>query len=218
MHHSRISDTYREGVRNFIDFVRSKLGESCDIRCPCVECMNRYTLKQETVVSHLCLKGMMVTYDKWVHHGESISEQLEGQQSDCNDFSNNGNFEFDDGSNEDDFLTLLNEIRRAAHINDVQENEENGSRDREHTEFEKILQMLGKELYPDCKNFSVLSFVIKLLHLKVYNHWTNKSLDMLLGLMKDVLPDGANVPKSYYEAKTMLREIGLGYETIHACK
>ena len=29
---------------------------------------------------------------------------------------------------------------------------------------------------------------------------------------------GTNIPSSFYEAKRKLRDQGLGYETIHACK
>lgn len=217
MYHVRISETYREGVRSFIDFVRSKKGENCEIRCPCIRCTNRYSYNQQEVASHLCVNGIMKTYDKWVHHGENDLQQPQGHLDDSNNFENNVTFDFDEGGTEDDFHTLLDDIRRAAH-NGVEESEDRDTHTREHTEFEKVLQNLEEELYPGCQSHSILSFVIKLLHLKVYNHWTNKSIDMLLGFMKEVLPNGAKLPKSYYEAKTMLREIGLGYETIHACK
>ncbi|KAL3826143.1 hypothetical protein ACJIZ3_022172 [Penstemon smallii] len=41
---------------------------------------------------------------------------------------------------------------------------------------------------------------------------------MLLELIRQVLPNGETLPKTFYEAKSLLRELGLGYETIHACK
>ncbi|KAK9943496.1 hypothetical protein M0R45_009103 [Rubus argutus] len=37
-------------------------------------------------------------------------------------------------------------------------------------------------------------------------------------LYPDSHPEGATVPESHYKAKKMLRELGLGYESIHACK
>nr|XP_015621188.1 uncharacterized protein LOC4326258 isoform X1 [Oryza sativa Japonica Group]XP_015621190.1 uncharacterized protein LOC4326258 isoform X1 [Oryza sativa Japonica Group]XP_025883272.1 uncharacterized protein LOC4326258 isoform X1 [Oryza sativa Japonica Group]XP_025883275.1 uncharacterized protein LOC4326258 isoform X1 [Oryza sativa Japonica Group] len=40
---------------------------------------------------------------------------------------------------------------------------------------------------------------------------------MLLKLLKEALPTGDTLPASYYEAKKMLRDLGLGYESIHAC-
>ncbi|KAL6327397.1 hypothetical protein AAG906_019710 [Vitis piasezkii] len=75
-----------------------------------------------------------------------------------------------------------------------------------------------RELYPGCTKFSALSFLVKLMHIKVLNRWSNKSFDMLLELLLDVFPDGANIPKSHYDAKKMLQDFGLGYDSIHACK
>ena len=33
-----------------------------------------------------------------------------------------------------------------------------------------------------------------------------------------MLLDGKNIPTSYYEAKKILRDLGLGYEAIHVCR
>ncbi|KAK2647833.1 hypothetical protein Ddye_015322 [Dipteronia dyeriana] len=56
------------------------------------------------------------------------------------------------------------------------------------------------------------------MHIKVLNHWSNKSFDTLLQFFKDILPEGLNIPMSLYNAKKMLRDLGLGYVSIHACK
>lgn len=213
-HHERILATYRNGVMSFIKHVRATIGPTVDIRCPCIKCMNLYTKTQEEVSSHLCINGIMPSYDKWIYHGEPIPRipNEHGQ----NIFSQNEEFmDYDLDGDEDEIETLMEDINRGTFA--VGGNEDT-FQNRNHTRFEQMLNMLDKELYPGCQKYSILSFVIKLLHLKVFNHWTNKSIDMLLELIKDVLPDGANLPKSYYEAKTMLREIGLGYLPIHACK
>ena len=57
-----------------------------------------------------------------------------------------------------------------------------------------------------------------MMHVKVLNCWSDKSFDMLLQLLIDAFPKGSNIPKTYYDAKKMLRELGLGYNSIHACK
>ena len=59
---------------------------------------------------------------------------------------------------------------------------------------------------------------MKLLHLKVFNKWSIKSLDLILDLLKETFPEGAHLPNSSYEAKRMLKDLGLRYEIIHACK
>ena len=46
---------------------------------------------------------------------------------------------------------------------------------------------------------------------------TNACFDDDLQLLKDVLPEGNNCPRSFYEVKTMLRSLGLEHVQIHAC-
>ena len=41
---------------------------------------------------------------------------------------------------------------------------------------------------------------------------------MLLELLLDAFPNGTSIPKSHYDVKKMLRDFGLGYDSIHACK
>ena len=68
-------------------------------------------------------------------------------------------------------------------------------------------------------NNSSLKFLVKTMHIKVLKDWSNKSFDMMLDLKKSVFPMcGTNVPSSFYESKRKLHDLGLGYETIHACK
>ena len=59
-----------------------------------------------------------------------------------------------------------------------------------------------------------------MMHVKVLNCWsTNKFFDMMLDLIKSVFSMyGTNVSSLFYEAKRKLRDLRLGYETIHACK
>ena len=56
-----------------------------------------------------------------------------------------------------------------------------------------------------------------LMHIKVLNSWSNKFFDMLLELLKVEFPMTA-IPSSFYEAKWKQCDLGLRYETIHACK
>ncbi|XP_028126746.1 uncharacterized protein LOC114323365 [Camellia sinensis] len=51
----------------------------------------------------------------------------------------------------------------------------------------------------------------------VTNHWSNKSVNTLLEFLTKLLPKDNLVPKSFYEAKKILRDLGLSYELIDAC-
>lgn len=43
---------------------------------------------------------------------------------------------------------------------------------------------------------------------------TNKSFDMLLDLLIKAMPRGIKIPGSHYEARSYLRALGLGYESL----
>ncbi|XP_048323122.2 uncharacterized protein LOC125420525 [Ziziphus jujuba] len=93
-----------------------------------------------------------------------------------------------------------------------------GDQDHRNKEFSRLFAEVESELYPGCTKFSALTFLVRLMHIKALNHWSNKSFSMLLELLKEALPEGTKLPKSYYKAKCTLHAIGLGYEMIHACK
>ncbi|KAA0036909.1 late secretory pathway protein AVL9-like [Cucumis melo var. makuwa] len=57
------------------------------------------------------------------------------------------------------------------------------------------------------------------MNIAVLNGWSNKSFDMLLELLRAAFPMcSTTIPSSFYEAKRKLRDLGLRYETINACK
>jgi hypothetical protein len=71
--------------------------------------------------------------------------------------------------------------------------------------FYKLINDSQQELYPGCKKFSKLSFLIRLLHLKCAGKWSNKHFDTLLDLLRESFLDGVEVPKSYYEAEKIMK-------------
>ena len=73
------------------------------------------------------------------------------------------------------------------------------------------------ELYPGCKNFLKIFFLVHLFYIKYLNGWSGKSFTMLLQLLKDAFSDGTSLPTSCYEAKKLVKELDLGYEKIHSC-
>ncbi|XP_052209223.1 uncharacterized protein LOC127812741 [Diospyros lotus] len=84
--------------------------------------------------------------------------------------------------------------------------------------FVRLLREAQRELYPGWQDVSLLSFLVKILHLKELNKWSNKSFEMTLQLFKEVLPKHSTIPNSPYEVKKILRDLGLGYVYIDACK
>ncbi|CAA0805905.1 Unknown protein [Striga hermonthica] len=100
-------------------------------------------------------------------------------------------------------------------INDV------GAESFEQAHVNKVCESLSvdaeKPLYGGCKNFSRLTAILKLINLKAANGWSDKSFTELLCLLKEMLPEDNELPKSNYDAKKVLCPLGLGYRKIHAC-
>ena len=84
--------------------------------------------------------------------------------------------------------------------------------------FARVLEEAKRELYAGCANFSRFSFLVKLLHIKTYYWISNTTFTAILKLLSLALPACNELPSSYNEAKKYLRELGLGYDSIHVCK
>ena len=74
------------------------------------------------------------------------------------------------------------------------------------------------ELYPGYKKFTKVAFILKMLHIKTSCTMSNKAFDMIIKFIKEALPDGETLPRSYREAKRFCWDLSFGYESIHACK
>ncbi|XP_019256426.1 PREDICTED: uncharacterized protein LOC109234832 [Nicotiana attenuata] len=83
--------------------------------------------------------------------------------------------------------------------------------------FEQLMKEANEELYPGCKKFSKLSFLLHMYRTKCMFKWSNESFNALLGLLKDALSEGEKLPPSFYETKKIVEGLGLKYEKIHAC-
>ena len=67
--------------------------------------------------------------------------------------------------------------------------------DEETLHFLILIQDAQIELYPDCKKLKKLSFVVRLLHIKLLCGWTDKSITMLLELLNEAFPEDVKLPK-----------------------
>ena len=219
---NKMSKEYQDGVNYFVDFAVTSSGSDDKIRCPCLKCMNVERHVSVVIVFHLIQNGIAPSYKTWMHHGEPIpaNHQLVSNES-CQPSGESAGdgVAADEHENPDDIERLVNDYYAAAIMNDEELDELPDNVETESVwNFDKLMKDAHQELYPRCK-FTLLSFVIKLLHVKVLNKWSNKSFDTLLGLLKELLPiSEQDVLGNIYEAKKFLRDLGLGYVPIHACK
>ncbi|XP_073103331.1 uncharacterized protein [Elaeis guineensis] len=146
----------------------------------------------------------------------TIEENLE----ECNANSRD-NLDEEENTDYDDLIGMVHDacafINTDVERDDVNEGYEPQEPNSEAAAFYRLLKDTDKNLYPRCDKVSKLSFVVKLLHLKCSNNWSDTSMDKLLKVFKKVLPNGALVPNSFYEAKKLIQDLGLEYIKIDAC-
>jgi hypothetical protein len=121
----------------------------------------------------------------------------------------------EESNEEDDISDLLRDL--ACSLDDRGDFEDNSSVQQpdELVALQKLVAANSQELYPTCKNYSSLRFLIRLLHIKVLGGWSDKSFNLLLDLLNDAFPEGSALPRNFYEAKKLVKFIGLGYTSIH---
>jgi hypothetical protein len=59
--------------------------------------------------------------------------------------------------------------------------------------------------------------VVKLLHMKSLYRISNSTFSATVKLLAEAFPECNTLPKSYNEAKNLMKELGLGYDSIHMC-
>ncbi|XP_071931860.1 uncharacterized protein [Coffea arabica] len=220
-----LSSHYKFGLKDFIEFAKTNgMGLDGKLFCPCRRCRNSKRKSISQVESDLSEKGFCMYYKNWVFHGEPFSAHSYMSSGKNNNLDENGvggetdfinetvynDFDMNENGESDELPDLLDEIRNA--------HESGTSSEWDSKNFDKLLNDAQRELYPGCKKYSLLRFIVSFLHIKVMNHMTNKAFDMMLEFLKDVLPEGEILPSSFYGAMKILSGIGLGYQKIDVCK
>jgi len=206
----RHTKTYLQGVNGFLAFAFSNSAVGSKILCPCRKCVNSFWKEASEVREHLICDGFLKGYRTWNLHGEASSSV------------NYGNCDaaevIEDSSEDDEISDLLRDL--AAGLDDRGDFEDNSSTLEtcpELVALQKLVAENSKELYPNCKKYIQLRFLIRLLHIKLLGGWSDRSMNLLLDLLNDALPEGSNLPRNFHEAKKLVKSIGVGYNSIHAC-
>ncbi|XP_028101631.1 uncharacterized protein LOC114300952 [Camellia sinensis] len=196
----RMSKLSNDGVKLFLQFAIGVIDQNGNLLCPCIKCVNVYRQNLQNVEIHLLQYGIMQTYTIWHQHREPRVSNEAYRDDEMRV----------DGDEIVGGIEALVEDRIRGESTDTTQGEEVRT-------FDQLLTDAKRELFPNCTNYTLLKFVIEVLNMKVTNHWTNKSIDMMLEFLSRLLPKENLVPKSTYEAKKILRDLGLSYELIHAC-
>ncbi|CAN1782437.1 hypothetical protein LINPERHAP1_LOCUS15825 [Linum perenne] len=209
--HNRLGEEYNRGVVEFLDYAFQRNGGGNEVRCPCVKCLNARLETRDTILVHLKLYGILANYTFWCHHGERLDEDFESRSptNTPNNFSSIHQLISDLRPS----IGSSVEIGAGLDYDDGFTDEPN----EDARKFYRLLDESEKPIYNGCKS-SMLSIMVKLLHIKTIGNWSNESFTMLLKMLKeDLLPDGSSLPESYYESKKTIRDLGLSYKKIDAC-
>ncbi|KAK1383153.1 hypothetical protein POM88_020888 [Heracleum sosnowskyi] len=195
----RFSKEYVEGIKAFVENAFPLFSVGDEMKCPCKNCNDQNWHRQDVIYDHLICTGPSPLHVHWICEVSQKKAQ--------------GNSDFMESETGDGFGDKLEEM-----FNCVGKNFQNVE-DEPNAEARKFSQHLeeGKQpLYPGCEKFSRLSFLIRLYHLKCIHGISNSGFGDLLLLIKDAFPQ-ANVPLSFNAAKTIIKDLGLDYQKIHAC-
>ena len=84
--------------------------------------------------------------------------------------------------------------------------------------FYRLLEEARQELYPGCKEATKVSFIVRLFQIKCMYGMSNACLRSILHLFSLVLPEGHCVPNTLEKVQSVVQELGLNYDKIHACE
>ncbi|XP_069145925.1 uncharacterized protein [Solanum lycopersicum] len=157
------------------------------------------------VEDHLICHGFVHGDTEWVFHGEGFSSRNTPHPTN----------EIETSNMHDDIDRLLHDTFRIV----VDDQRHEGMREgppEDAKRFFKLVEKGKEELYPECKNFSKLSFTIWLYLFKCIHKLDDVAFSDLLDLIRESIPF-SQIPDSFYKAKKVIKELGLNYEKIHAC-
>lgn len=212
---------YLKGMDDFLDFAFSGPNPPNTIRCPCCRCNNIKFKTRSEVDRHLLDFGFEPSYDNWEYHGESSDDS--SSDSDLKDADNIGYGADHERSDDAQTFNMLYDMHQSFNAN--RENvfdhptssNSNEEPNKEAKRFYGLVKDAEQTLYPGCKKFSKLSFIIRLFQMKCLYGWSNTSLDSLLKLLAEAFPEGNVLPDSMYEVRKIIKDLGLDYVKIDAC-
>jgi hypothetical protein len=193
---------FEAGVIDFLNASFAKAAKGSQICCPCKRCMNRYWHRRDEVFDHLKGHGFVEDYYVWVFHGEGASQTRFNTGLEDN---GDGIHDYFDELLHDRFRDTLEETSTVE-----------GGLNEDVKKFYKLVEDRKQELFPGCKSFSKLSFIVRLLLYKTLHGLSNVAFDDLLRLLQEMIPE-AKLPASFTQARKIVRDLGLDYKKIPAC-
>ncbi|CAM8975640.1 unnamed protein product [Rhodiola kirilowii] len=209
---------FAQGITNFVNFVKQKKPRRTTHKCPCRRCrLHHAKLSLDEIQTHLFRNGIMQDYTTWTSHGEvendaSSSIYTQRQQyvmeKSCGTVEESGAYYMDPT------IEMLNDAFPFPEPQDDIETEYLGKE--AYDKYQRLLAEAHTPIYVGSDK-TVLGTILSAMKVKVDNGWSDKSFNDHLRITQDLLPSPNNYPGSYSEVKRLLKNLGMGYEIIHAC-
>ncbi|KAL6656744.1 hypothetical protein ACP70R_004524 [Stipagrostis hirtigluma subsp. patula] len=216
---------YKVGVEQFLLFAFRDVPYGGKVLCPCVKCANCIMKTRNEIREDLKCDEFLRGYTRWNKHGEDLpAEELSDPSA--RTCLSNANHDIDTNSLEfDNMHGLLHAAFGVpeesspcdAEVNPTVPESSPMAEQVENPTFANLSKDANIELYPGCKSFSKLSFIVRLYQNKCLYGWSKESVTAQLKMWADALPAGSHVPTNYYQAKKVINSLGLDYQKIHAC-
>lgn len=196
-----ITDEYIAGVKEFLDFAyENGPVNNGNIRCPCTKCKLRNYLGKDEVANHLLHNGFLRGYTKWVRHGE-----------DDVPVQNNSSIQRE---SRNPYVDMV--IDATRHQFDQEDRNKTEEPNPNAAKFYKLLADAEQPLWEGCKTHSTLSVISMLMNIKSEHNMSQSCFDRVISCLKSMLPPNT-LPGNFYEAKKMMKALGLEYIKIDAC-
>ncbi|CAM8986262.1 unnamed protein product [Rhodiola kirilowii] len=210
---------YVRGLVDFVEFAKQN-GENTQV-CPCKRCLLvKGRLSLNNMFVHLINYSMMKGYKTWTSHGENINEPspyMLRQQWLAERYGESSSGVMHQQSNPTmDILQDQFPFQHEDHMNMNVDDVDSESR----IAYERYNNLVGEAqtpLYRSCDK-TVLETILRAMQIKVESRLSDKGFDKMLLNTKAILPPDNNYPGSYKDVKKIIKNMGLGYETIHACE
>ncbi|CAM8929746.1 unnamed protein product [Rhodiola kirilowii] len=207
-----------KGIMDFVKFVKQNKPRSTTHKCPCRRCrLQHEKLPLDEIQTHLFSNGIMQEYTIWTYHGEQ-SEASSSVYTIRREYvmeKSHGNIGEGDSYYTNPTIEMLND---AFPFHDAHEELEDDFFGKDaYEKYEKLLVEAQTPIYVGSDK-TVLSTILSAMKVKVDNGWSDKSFNDHLKITQDLLPSRNNYPGSYREVKRILKNMGMGYEIIHACE
>ena len=207
---SSITDEYQKGLNEFLDFAFQHVSGANTIICPCKHCKFKKRQIRDIVYDHLTCTPFPRGYTFWFRHGEI----REGESSNMLRRDPMCDTENHVRDNDEPIRNMLYDAFgefRHSRRDEPLSLDENITADAK--TFYDLLKDGEELLYDGCANFTKLSFLVRMYHIKCLYGISAEAMNMFFELLSEAF-EFAKISKSFYEAKKVIKKLGLTYTKI----